>query len=237
MAVFVACVLSFLIGGIPFGFLVGRYVLKDDIRRHGSGNIGATNVARVIGWKWGGLVLFLDALKGAIPAAIAAWYAMAFEPSLRNHLPVAAGMAAIIGHMYPIYLRLRGGKGVATALGVVVVVAPGAVGIALAVFILMAGITRIVALASMLAALAFGISQFLLLGAAWSESDNLSLSSFAAAIPVLIIWRHRSNIVRMVKGTELQVTQSTAPEADAPSATGQPVAGEQSAIPEPDSSS
>ena len=227
MAVLVACILGFLIGGVPFGFLVGRYVLNDDIRRHGSGNIGATNVARVIGWKWGGFVLFLDALKGAIPAAVAVWYAVHYEPSLRNHLPVAAGMAAIIGHMYPIYLKLRGGKGVATALGVVVIVAPGAVGIALAVFLLIAASTRIVALASMLAALAFGVSQFYFLGADWSNAENLSLSSFAAAIPALIIWRHRSNIVRMVKGTEPTVTQSAAPEGEASLSVDQPAAADE----------
>ena len=212
MPVAVACILSFLTGGIPFGFLVGRFVLQDDIRRHGSGNIGATNVARVIGWKWGGFVLLLDALKGAIPTAIAAWYAAKYAPSLRNHLPVATGMAAILGHMYPVYLKLRGGKGVATALGVVLIVSPKAVGIAFATFALIAASTRIVALASMLAAVTYGIAQFWVLGPDWSRADSLSLSVFAAGVPLLIVWRHRSNIARLIKGTEPSVTQSAPPE-------------------------
>ena len=212
MTLFVTCILSFLIGGIPFGYLVGRVVLKDDIRNHGSGNIGATNVARVIGWKWGGLVLLLDACKGFLPTWAAAAYAAGQLPeSMHHHLPVAAGLSAIIGHMYPVYLRLRGGKGVATALGVVLVLAPAAVGGAFAVFLIIAGVTRIVALASIIAAAVFGVVQLYLLGGDALKPDTLSLTAFAVAVPLLIIWRHRSNILRLLKGTEPPVTKSAAP--------------------------
>ena len=105
------CVIAFLVGGIPFGYLVGRSLLKDDIRKHGSGNIGATNVARLLGWKWGFIVLFLDALKGLLPT-------LATKLFLKNHGSeelvnlgaILAGISCIVGHMYPIWLKLRGGK-------------------------------------------------------------------------------------------------------------------------------
>lgn len=213
MNILICSCIGFLIGGIPFGYLVGRLILKDDIRNHGSGNIGATNVARVIGWKWGSLVLILDALKGLLPTWGAACFARTYEPeSMQVHLAVATGISAIFGHMYPVYLRLRGGKGVATALGVVLILAPQAVLVALAVFVLVAGITRLVALGSTLAALAFGGIQLTLMGSHALETRNLSLTIFSVVVPLLIIWRHRSNIIRLVKGTELTVT--TPPDAD-----------------------
>lgn len=214
MNVFLCCLLSFLIGGIPFGYLLGRLLLKDDIRNHGSGNIGATNVGRVIGWKWGGIVLFLDALKGLIPTFVAMKFAASNLPeSMHWHLSVAAGMSAIVGHMYPIYLKLRGGKGVATALGVVLVLAPKAVGLALIAFLLVVGISRVVALASMLAAVVFGVVQLYLTWDEAFESRNASLTVFAIAIPLLIIWRHRSNITRMLSSSTDAASDGAAEEA------------------------
>ncbi|MEQ9408072.1 MAG: glycerol-3-phosphate 1-O-acyltransferase PlsY [Fuerstiella sp.] len=210
VTVFVCCLLSFLIGGIPFGFLVGRLVLKDDIRNHGSGNIGATNVARVIGWKWGSLVLLLDAVKGLVPTWLAMIYARDhLSESMHLHLPVAAGLSTIMGHMYPVYLKLRGGKGVATALGVVTVLAPKAVGVALLFFVLLAATTRIVALASIVAATAFGVAELYLLRDTALEPKSLSLTIFTVAVPALIIWRHRSNIARLIRGTEAPMTSSS----------------------------
>ena len=106
-----SCGTGFLTGGIPFGYLVGHFVLKDDIRNHGSGNIGATNVGRVVGWKWGGLVLFLDSIKGLIPTLGASYAATRVVPEQwQIHAGVAAGISAVVGHMYPVSLRLRGGK-------------------------------------------------------------------------------------------------------------------------------
>ena len=202
-------------GGIPFGYLLGRCVLKDDIRNHGSGNIGATNVARVIGWKWGGLVLLLDALKGFLPTYAAAQFAVSNLPdSFHWHVPVAAGMSAIVGHMYPVYLKLRGGKGVATALGVVLVLAPESVGAAFLVFVVVAGTTRLVALGSILAALVFGGTQLYLMRDHLTEPRSLSLTAFAIAIPLLIVWRHRSNIARLLTGTENRVNAPASGEAD-----------------------
>ena len=203
VAFVVCCVLSFLVGGIPFGYLVGRFVLKDDIRNHGSGNIGATNVGRVIGWKWGGFVLVLDAVKGLAPTGAAMIYASRHMPeSMHLHLPVAAGICAVMGHMYPIYLKLRGGKGVATALGVVIVLAPKAVCVALAVFVVALAATRMVALASILAATTFGVTKLIFLGEEAFQTHALSVTAFSIAVPLLIIWRHRSNIARMLAGNE-----------------------------------
>ena len=205
---FLSCVAGFVIGGIPFGYLVGHFILKDDIRSHGSGNIGATNVGRVLGWHWGGLVLVLDALKGLIPTLGAAYLAtMEISSEWHNHAAVAAGMSAVLGHMYPVYLRLRGGKGVATALGVVMVLTPGATGIALVTFLVVLAGSRQVAVASMLAAVTFGAAYLLLVGdAAWIMSAA-SLTTFAICVPLLIVWRHRSNIQRLRAGTEPAVTE------------------------------
>jgi len=216
VTILICCVLAFLVGGIPFGFLVGRFVLKDDIRNHGSGNIGATNVARVIGWNWGGFVLLLDAIKGLLPTWLALRYAA--DNQLENmilHLPVAAGISAIVGHMYPVYLKLRGGKGVATALGVVLVLAPKAVAIALAAFLLTVAVTRIVAVASIVAALTFGGVQLYLMRDTMLDSKSLSLTVFAIAIPLLIIWRHRSNIRKLVSGEDSPPPDSPASDVSA----------------------
>ncbi|MEP3477936.1 MAG: glycerol-3-phosphate 1-O-acyltransferase PlsY [Fuerstiella sp.] len=203
-------VFGFLLGGIPFGYLTGRLVLKDDIRNHGSGNIGATNVGRVIGWKWGSFVLLLDACKGLLPTWLAARWAtdhMAAESIV--HYSVLAGIAAIVGHMYPVYLKLRGGKGVATALGVVIVLAPKALGIAFIGFVLIVATTKLVALASMVAALAFSVTYFSMAGMQAWETSNLSLTAFSILIPSLIVWRHRSNIARMISGNEPAFSKPT----------------------------
>lgn len=204
-----------MIGGIPFGYLAGRWVLGDDIRRHGSGNTGATNVGRVLGWTWGTLVLILDALKGLLPTLAAPYMASSvLSADWLKHVAVVAGMSSIAGHMYPVYLRLRGGKGVATALGVVIILAPRAVLIALPMFVAVLFLTRRVALASMVAAVTFGVAYLLLFGGeAWTRSAA-SLTAFSTILPLLIIWRHRSNIARLLAGTEPPFTEKVRPPAD-----------------------
>lgn len=203
---------AFLVGGIPFGYLTGRLVLHDDIRNHGSGNIGATNVGRVLGWKWGAIVLILDALKGMLPTMLTAAAVTGRFPAVTSifcrvtdfphaarHITIAAGVCAIIGHMYPIYLRLRGGKGVATALGVIAVIAPVPTLVSLGSFLLTIAISRIVAVASIVASLTFAVVQLSLLGrSAWTLS-HCSLTAFSIVIPLLITWRHRSNILKLLQ--------------------------------------
>ena len=197
------CLIAFVVGGIPFGYLVGRAILKDDIRNHGSGNIGATNVARVIGWKWGSLVLILDAIKGLLPTLGAKLFsASKFSEDAAQTATILAGITAILGHMYPIWLKLRGGKGVATALGVVLVISPVASLVALVLFLIVVGASRIVAAASIAAAVGFAVTQLILLGSQAFDVAKLPLTLFSVIVPGLIVWKHRSNIVRIIRGEE-----------------------------------
>ncbi len=200
------CLIAFVVGGIPFGYLVGRAILKDDIRKHGSGNIGATNVARVIGWKWGSLVLVLDAIKGLLPTLGARLFvASEYSEDAAQTATILAGIAAILGHMYPIWLKLRGGKGVATALGVVLVISPVASLVALVLFLVIAGATKIVAAASIAAATGFAITQLVMLGSHAFEMAKLPLTLFSVIVPGLIVWKHRSNIGRIIRGEENRI--------------------------------
>ncbi len=209
-SVVVASVIAaLLVGGIPFGYLAGRLVLHDDIRRHGSGNIGATNVGRVLGWKWGSVVLFLDAMKGLLPTLAArVWASDNLPADSVQHLPVVVGVCAIIGHMFPIYLKFRGGKGVATALGVVLILAPWSSLWAFGVFAVTVAMTRIVGLASVLASVTFAVVQLYQSGSSAFTGPNWSLSLFSIGIPALIIWRHRSNISRLLRGQENRFSAS-----------------------------
>ena len=197
------CVMAFLVGGIPFGYLVGGAILKDDIRKHGSGNIGATNVTRLLGWKWGTLVLFLDALKGLLPTLATKLYLQGGgNQELLIPGVILAGISCSVGHIYPIWLKLQGGKGVATSLGVILVIAPLASGIALATFLLVFAATRIVGLASVISVTAFSVAQLVLMGRTALMVEQLPMTLFSTIIPALIVWKHRSNIVRMLRGDE-----------------------------------
>ncbi len=197
------CLIAVLVGGIPFGYLIGRLVLKDDIRNHGSGNIGATNVARVLGWKWGFLVLFLDALKGLLPTLATRLYLGDSGSVELMHLgTILAGICCIVGHMYPVWLKLRGGKGVATSLGVIIVIAPIASCVALVVFLIIFAASRIVGLASIISVVSFTVAQMYKMGAKVFEFEQLPMTLFSTLVPALIIWKHRSNITRMLHGDE-----------------------------------
>ncbi len=181
--------LGYLLGSIPFGYLITRLVAGRDIRREGSGNIGATNVSRALGWKGGVATMVLDVAKGAAPVALAAH----FDP--HPLVAGAAGLAAVLGHCYPLFLGFRGGKAVATSLGVFLVLAPLPCLAAAGVFVLTIALTRYVSLGSLLAAAAF---PFLLLLFGKPEATAV----MAACIAGLIVWRHRENIGRLVRGEE-----------------------------------
>jgi glycerol-3-phosphate acyltransferase PlsY len=194
---------AYLAGSIPFGYLCGRFVRGIDIRQHGSGNIGATNVGRVLGAKWGLVVLALDALKGIVPAGIVA-------PCLRDcigadypHWRVAAGIATIVGHTLPCWLGFRGGKGVATALGVAICLGDVWSTLAAAgVFLVSFGLWRYMSLSSILAALTFGLCQLIRLEPAPLSAENWSIAAFSVLVPLLIVIRHRANIARLMRGEE-----------------------------------
>jgi len=200
-------VAAYLVGSLPFGLLIARYVAGVDIRQSGSGNIGATNVARVLGKGLGLTVLVLDCLKGALPTLVLPWL-LADAGVARLHLAVLAGTAAILGHMFPCWLKFRGGKGVATALGVALAVPHGAIGTGAAflLFVICMTLTRIVALSSMMAALTFCGVELWLLGPTPFGEETWSLALFSILVPALIIVRHRANLVRLLRGTEPRFT-------------------------------
>ncbi|MAT14927.1 MAG: acyl-phosphate glycerol 3-phosphate acyltransferase [Planctomyces sp.] len=194
--------LAYLCGSLPFAYLVGKWIGGIDIRTIGSGNVGATNIGRTMGTRWGIFVLVLDALKGLLPVALLPL--LFSDPSNANfvHLKVIAAVFAIIGHMCPVWLRFRGGKGVATALGVVLVLSPwGSLGAVIA-FAIVFGWKRIVSIASIFGVIAFGIAHFIAIGGDAFNEIYWSLSIFSIAAPLLIIWRHRSNIARLMRGEE-----------------------------------
>jgi glycerol-3-phosphate acyltransferase PlsY len=198
-------VAAYLVGSLPFGLLIARYVAGVDIRQSGSGNIGATNVARVLGKGLGLTVLVLDCLKGALPTLVLPWL-LADTGVPRLHLAVLAGTAAILGHMFPCWLKFRGGKGVATALGVALALGPIATAVAFALFVLCIALTRIVSLSSMLAACTFcGVELWLLRPTPFNH-ETWSLAAFSTLAPALIIVRHRANLVRLLRGTEPRFT-------------------------------
>ena len=217
--IFGFCVIAVLVGGIPFGYFVGRLILKDDIRNHGSGNIGATNVARILGWKWGFVVLFLDALKGLLPTLATRLYLRDSGGIELMHLgTILAGICCIVGHMYPVWLKLRGGKGVATALGVILVIAPIASCVALVVFLIIFAATRIVGLASIISVTSFTVAQMYKMGSGVFEFEQLPMTLFSTLVPALIIWKHRSNITRMLHGDEKKLKAGSSSEREKPEA-------------------
>jgi len=203
---------AYLLGSTPFGLLIARAHGKD-LRRSGSGNIGATNVARVVGRPWGYLCFFLDLAKGLVPTAAVGALLLkgGNRPTLLDQAAwLGIGFGLIAGHVFSFYLRFRGGKGVATALGVVLGIYPYftyAGLIAFAIWVVVTLISRYVSLGSIIAALAF-----LPLFAAFNRPlvDYWPFGTFAAAMVALIIIRHRTNISRLLAGTENKIGRARA---------------------------
>jgi glycerol-3-phosphate acyltransferase PlsY len=184
----VAAFTAYGIGSIPFALLLAR-VHGADLRRVGSGNLGAANVMRASGATAGVIVAVLDMLKGATAVVIA--QRLSDEPSA----PALAGLAAVIGHVYPLWLRFRGGKGVATACGVFATLTPAAIGPALGIFVVVVAVTRYVSLGSILASVA-------LPPIAYGLGADTPVVVAAFSIAALIVFRHRSNLTRLRAGTE-----------------------------------
>ena len=188
-----AVLAAYLMGSIPFAQLLSKR-RGIDLRRVGSGNVGASNVLRTLGVRPAVLAMMLDAVKGTVAVLIA--------QRLTNGVaaPVAAGLASMIGHVYPVWLRFRGGKGVATAAGAFAVLTPVAAVAALGAFLLTVAVTRFISVGSMVAALTL---------AAWAiASDAPSIVGIGAAIgAALVLIGHRANVLRLVAGTERRVGQ------------------------------
>ncbi len=179
------------LGSIPFAWIVARIAGTSDLRRVGSGNVGATNVLRTSGVAAGIVALALDVAKGVGAVALARWAAVGDEAA------AAAGLLAVVGHVFPVWLGGRGGKGVATAAGVFVVLAPVALGVAVAVFAGVVLVTRYSSLGSLLATLT------LVAAVAFGEHARATLV-VAIAIATLIVLRHSGNLARLRAGTELR---------------------------------
>jgi glycerol-3-phosphate acyltransferase PlsY len=191
-------VIAYLLGSIPFGLVLMRLIRGQDVRLTGSGNIGATNVARSGGTKLGVATLLLDGIKGYLAVLIAIVLAHR-RPEFDVSLAAAiAALAAIIGHVFPVWLRFRGGKGVATAVGAFLGMAPRAVLLVLAIFLVIVVISRYVSLGSIVASAAFPVLAFYLYRGSSSPVDLLVMLGAS----LLIIFKHKSNIQRLINGTE-----------------------------------
>jgi len=185
---------AYLVGSIPFGLMIGRSAGHVDVSKAGSGNIGATNVAREAGLKWGLVTLVVDALKGFIPVALA-YHGIGPPADTAEALSGIVGMAALVGHQFPIYNRFRGGKGIATGLGVFLALSPMACLFSGTVFVVVVILWGYISLGSILAAFTLPLWLFLL-----GHSKQLALLSLVIAL--LITFLHRGNIQRLLKGNE-----------------------------------
>lgn len=198
--------LGYLLGSCPNGYLVSL-ARGIDIRQHGSGNIGATNVLRVLGKKWGYLVFALDALKGfaAVRIAFAIGGALILGNTQRDLHGIAGGLACILGHTFPVWLGFRGGKGVATSAGVLLGLMPIAVFSVLAVWLLLFQVTRYVSVASIGAAVALPL--FVVAYLHFGMLTGARLLPFSILIAGVVVWRHRSNMQRLLHGKEQRFGQ------------------------------
>lgn len=185
-------VLAYLTGSFPTAWLVGR-AFGVDLRREGSGNLGGTNAYRVLGPAGGIPVILVDILKGYVPAA----YFPAWDGAASAQLALVYGLLAIIGHVWPVWLRFRGGKGVATGAGVLIALAPFAALIATLVWIGLVALTRTVSIASL------GAATVVPLTAALTD-EPLSTTVFCTAVAGFVWWTHRSNLRRLARGEELR---------------------------------
>ena len=204
-------VAAYLLGSIPFGLLIAR-AHGIDLRKIGSGNIGATNVSRALGKKWAYVCFALDALKGLVPMLLAAGFGLVGENASVGQLGLwlGVGCAAILGHVFPIYLGFRGGKGVATSMGVVLGLWPYYTFSGLIAFVIWAiamWMWRYVSLASLLAAVMFPVILTVLICfiPEWQFGKLWPLYIAAVGIPLLVIARHAENIKRLLEGSEPKV--------------------------------
>jgi acyl phosphate:glycerol-3-phosphate acyltransferase len=186
---------AYLLGSVPNGWIIGR-LNGIDLQKVGSGNIGATNVFRCVGKGWGISAFVLDALKGFVPAFV--------FPRLMDSPPgwlgLACGVSAVVGHLWPVWLGFRGGKGVSTSAGMLLGIAPAAVGVGFLVFAATVAATRFVSLGSILAAIAVPAAYLALHGTA-----NPLLAGALVAMGILVVFMHRANLKRLLKGTEPRI--------------------------------
>src|SRR6266581_9522079 len=197
---------SYFLGSIPFGYLAGRLV-GIDIQQAGSGNVGATNVVRVLGKRYGYPVFELDVLKGFGAAKIAMLMAPGRPPEWNSPeiVGILAAMSSVLGHLYPPWLKFKGGKGVATSAGALLALTPVATLIGVAIWVIVFWLTRYVSLASLTAAVVLPIVILVVSSPDQNKRKPLVYSSVCVA--AVVVWRHRSNLSRLIRGTEPRFTR------------------------------
>lgn len=210
-------ILSYLVGSIPNSIIVGKAVKGIDIRNFGSGNAGGTNVGRVLGWKYGILVILLDAMKGIVAVVFVARLFYLDNMPFLNQTPfddftlvqIIAGLAAVLGHIWTIFANFKGGKGIATALGMLLIISTVDILIAFGVFVIVVALSRYVSLGSISAAVAVPLTLYLrehLFNA--NISNYYTLFPFVIALSLLVIFTHRKNISKLLKGRENKISFS-----------------------------
>ena len=200
------CCVGYLFGSFPAGYFAGR-IAGVDVRSAGSGNIGATNVLRVLGKRWGYAVFFVDAFKGFATVRVAFFLAerLAFARTDAIYFAILGAVMCVVGHSFPIWLRFKGGKGVATSAGVIFGLMPLAAVIVFLVWVVVFETTRYVSVASLVAASGLPVVVALLLY--WNIVEGAGLLYFSTILAILVVWRHRSNFSRLLKGTEQRFTR------------------------------
>jgi len=191
-------ILSYLLGSIATAVWVGKIFHKVDVREHGSGNAGATNVIRVLGWKTGVPVLLIDVLKGWTAGMLPVFFNLAGDgTALITNYQIAAGLAVVIGHIYPVFAGFRGGKGVATIAGVLLAIHPLLTISCFGVFLCVLLISGYVSLSSMIAGITFPVFLFL-----FFETPSVFFKVFSVAVAIALLFTHRKNISRLLTGEE-----------------------------------
>jgi glycerol-3-phosphate acyltransferase PlsY len=198
---FLIIIVAYLIGSIPTSVWVSKYFFDIDIREYGSGNAGATNTFRVLGSKWGSFVMLVDVLKGVVATSLYLLLPQYLTNELhRTNLMLGLGLAAILGHIFPIWANFKGGKGVATLLGMAVAIQPIVAACCIGVFLIVLFLTRFVSLSSILAGIAFMV--FILF--VFNEQQTL-YRIFAVMVALMVVLTHQKNITRLMNGTESKI--------------------------------
>jgi len=193
-------VVAYLLGGIPFALIIGLRFYDIDVRKHGSGNLGATNVFRALGAKAASATLLLDLLKGSAAVGFAYLVFAGQTDLLQEWAMIAATIAAVAGHSYSPYIRFSGGKGVATAAGALLVLTPAPWPFLLGTFVIVVLLFRMVSLGSVIIAVEYPLLCLLF------YPDDWPIIGFSFGIAALVIWRHRTNIVRIARGEESKIS-------------------------------
>ena len=194
----ISLVFAYLVGGIPTGLIIGRLFYRVDVREHGSGNIGATNMYRTFGLGAGVATFAFDFLKGVVPVAAAGWIFVpeALSSAAHDWAMVGATMAALLGHSFSPYIGFRGGKGIATASGAVLVLTPWAYPIVMLTWAVVTALTRRVSAGSIVVTIEYPLLVL------WLYRDSVPIVLFSFAGAALVLWRHRGNISRLLRGEE-----------------------------------